>query len=96
MNEKVEIGKGKYINKNANIIGLFAGSFPRELALEWEEDCKKRYNGCRWIKMWSDHLVAKTVQEKQTFIIEKEPEPKEEKKESDEIPTIGKKLKESE
>lgn len=32
--------------------------FPGELWFEWDEDCKTRFNHMRWLKMWSDHLVA--------------------------------------
>ena len=89
MEEKKETVKGFYTNKETNTIGLFAGGFPLELAREWEKDCKERYNGSRWVKMWSDHLVAKTIA---TQVILAEPEPKP-KQEDEEIFTIGKKEK---
>lgn len=89
MEEKKETVKGFYANKGANTIGLFAGGFPLELANEWEQDCKDRYNGCRWTKMWSDHLISKTIA---TQVVIAEPEQEKE----EEIFTIGKKEKEEE
>lgn len=35
--------------------------FPKELWLEWEADCKRKYGDCRWMKMWYDHLRAKEL-----------------------------------
>jgi len=35
-----------------------ATDFPAQLFIEWNEDCEVRYNGMRWLKMWSDHLIT--------------------------------------
>ena len=28
---------------------------------EWNDDCNKSFNGCRWFKAYSDHLKSKNV-----------------------------------
>jgi len=44
---------------NGNItITVTCSSFPFQLFKEWEQDCKARFNDCRWMKMWHDHLMA--------------------------------------
>lgn len=84
--------EGQYHNKNGSF-GLFAGSFPAKQAEEWERDCKDNFNGCRWLKMWSDHLLAKVA----TKEIELgEAQQKSEVEETDEVPTIGRKVEEHE
>ena len=39
-------------------VTVTSGCFPAELFREWDEDCKKKFGNCRWMKMWFDHLVA--------------------------------------
>ncbi len=81
--------KGFYDSGDKNVIGLFAGGFPKKLALEWEQDCIDKFNGMRWAKMWSDHLVSRTLQEKTMIIAQPEPKQKQENVENEEIKTIG-------
>ena len=34
-------------------------TFPLPILEKWDEDCKKNYGDCRWMKCWNDHLAAK-------------------------------------
>ena len=34
-------------------------TFPLPILKEWDEDCKKNFGDCRWMKCWNDHLAAK-------------------------------------
>ncbi|RLJ03641.1 MAG: hypothetical protein DRP11_00150 [Candidatus Aenigmatarchaeota archaeon] len=47
--------------RSAITVSVTSGSFPIQLFQEWEEDCKRRFGHCRWMKMWSDHLAAKQL-----------------------------------
>ena len=40
-------------------VNVTSGSFPLNLFMEWDKDCKENFGNCRWMKMWHDHLVAK-------------------------------------
>jgi hypothetical protein len=33
--------------------------FPLNPWTAWDKDCEENYHGIRWLKMWSDHLIAK-------------------------------------
>jgi len=51
--------EGSIIKENVTW-GLVASGFPYDLFQEWEADCKKNYGNCRWMKVWHDHLSAKS------------------------------------
>lgn len=36
-------------------VSVPCSKFPFEYWQEWETDCKKKFNGVRWMKMWHDH-----------------------------------------
>ena len=55
MDENVERRRGDD-KKNEVTIGVTANGFPLALWRKWEKDCKEKYNDCRWIKMWTDHV----------------------------------------
>ncbi len=37
--------------------------WPMSKWTEWQEDCIKNFNSCRWFKAWSDHLKAQNSAE---------------------------------
>ncbi len=41
-------------------VNVTSGAFPLKLWKEWDADCKENFGDCRWMKMWHDHLIAKT------------------------------------
>ena len=88
METKKEIGKGVFVNNETKRIGFFVGNFPKELAQEWDKDCKERYNDCRWLKIWSDHLVATTLTTN-VILAEPEPEKEPEQEKKDDVQCIG-------
>lgn len=45
--------------KDKNVTVTVTSTWPMHLFQEWDEDCKKNFNDCRWCKMWNDHLSAK-------------------------------------
>jgi len=74
------------------------GSFPKKLALEWEQDCKENFSGCRWMKAYADHCKARTLEMSELYAdVLEEQEQKvqttESSEEQKEIPTIGRKEK---
>ena len=57
------------VEKKSDTMGLVANGFPIELFEEWEVDCKKRFGDCRWLKIWSDHILNKTLSTNNILII---------------------------
>jgi len=56
--EMKEESKGKEGNIT---ISVTSGAFPLKLFKEWDEDCKKLFGNCRWMKMWNDHLASRRM-----------------------------------
>jgi len=93
---KKELVKNKE-ERDTITVSVTSGSFPLHLFQEWEEDCKKRFGNCRWMKMWTDHLAAKQLNliqdlmeeikelDQRISLLEKSPDEKKEK----EILTLG-------
>lgn len=61
-----QLRKG-YFDKSRNVfrqqgdnirVSVPSGDFPITLFDEWESDCRERYGGSRWMKMWNDHKEA--------------------------------------
>ena len=46
------------IYRGDDTISVPASGFPKRFWIEWEKDCKDNFNGCRWMKMWNDHLIV--------------------------------------
>ena len=42
-------------------VALTAGAFPLDLFKEWDADCKEKFGGLRWMKIWNDHIAAQSV-----------------------------------
>lgn len=40
-------------------VSVPCSKFPFDYWVDWELDCKKRFNGTRWMKMWHDHNQVK-------------------------------------
>jgi len=40
-------------------VSMPCSQFPYEFWKEWETDCKKRFRGNRWMKLWHDHGKVK-------------------------------------
>lgn len=86
-------------NSEGNItLTVTCSSFPFQLFKEWEQDCKARFNNCRWMKMWFDHMLARQFEALAKFLSQvniapdegEEPEEEQEQKEqsSDKDETI--------
>ena len=93
MEEKKELGKGVYKNKDKQI-GLFMGGFPEKLAREWEGDCKENFGGCRWMKAYADHCKARALEMSEIAteaMSHEEEEVPISKEDGEQIPTIGRK-----
>ena len=43
------------------IVNVTSGSFPLNLFVEWDKDCKENFGNCRWMKMWHDHNSSKRM-----------------------------------
>ena len=65
-----QLRKG-YFDKSRNVfrqqgdnirVSVPSGDFPITLFDEWESDCRERYGGSRWMKMWNDHLASKSME----------------------------------
>jgi len=48
-----------YTDTGASLVSMPCSKFPIEFWREWEDDCKKRFNGIRWMKIWHDHETVK-------------------------------------
>ncbi|MHA1852285.1 MAG: hypothetical protein ACTSUF_02135 [Candidatus Heimdallarchaeaceae archaeon] len=46
-------------NSKTKVSITVTSTWPLHLFREWDDDCKKNFNDCRWLKMWNDHLAAK-------------------------------------
>ncbi len=72
---------------------LVAIGFPFKLFVQWKENCKQFYDGLHWIKIWSDHLKAKSydmLTGNAVQSVQQEPVTEEEKeKVEEEIAMIG-------
>ena len=95
MADKIPLGQGLFKNSNGTY-GIFMGSFPEKLAIEWEKDCQENYGGCRWAKVYSDHCKARQmeVEEFAAEIMDKQQQEsikEEEPKKEEEVLTIGQK-----
>jgi len=59
-------------------VSINCSSFPAKLFIEWDKDCKERFNDCRWMKIWHDHMTAKNFEAvtklMESVVPEKEPE----------------------
>jgi hypothetical protein len=54
--------ENKNDKKAGNVkVGFVANDFPLSNFIEWDMDCKKNFGDCRWLKLWNDHMLAKTV-----------------------------------
>lgn len=59
MNDKIEKKKDK---KDGNVkVGFVANDFPLSNFIDWDIDCKTRFGDCRWLKIWNDHMLSKSV-----------------------------------
>ena len=57
MNEMKEIIRKRPLKT----VSMNVGSFPDDLYAEWDNDCKRRFGNCRWMKIWYDHMAATNV-----------------------------------
>jgi len=48
-----------YSAEGYGVVSMPVGKFPYDFWKEWEEDCKRRFNGIRWMKAWHDHQQVK-------------------------------------
>ena len=100
-NGKKEEKKGKtgiYINyrKDGTAYGVMVvGDFPIAKCQEWEAECKREFNGIRWVKIVNDHEKAKAfdmlVQQK--FDVQLDQKTQTEEKEEESPLLSGDKLK---
>lgn len=54
-------GNGIRVDMSANgepHASMIVNGMPLKICKRWEEDCVKNYHGIRWLKLWSEHLVA--------------------------------------
>ena len=59
MNDTIET-KNKKTEGNVKV-GFAANDFPLSNFIEWDTDCKSHFGDCRWLKLWNDHMIAKSV-----------------------------------
>lgn len=89
MEEMKEKGTGIYKNNNSQG-GIFAGSFPLKLLEDWERDCVDNFNGCRWVKMYTDHCKARQLETEDLMeLVPEEDEEEKEEKPKDEVKVLG-------
>jgi len=50
-------------------VSVTFGDFPISNWKEWNEDCKKRFGDCRWMKAWNDHRASKQLEVLQDVFI---------------------------
>ncbi len=65
-----EVKKKKIRERAMGTVGFTVAGFPVEMWKDWENDCKRNFGDCRWIKMWNDHLRAKDNEFRQ-FVLKK-------------------------
>ena len=44
-----------YTNEGFPLASVPCKNFPFDFWKEWEQDCKQKFGGVRWMKMWHDH-----------------------------------------
>ena len=44
------------------IVSFVTGGVPLHLWKDWDSDCRERYGGQRFLKMWSDHCITKKLE----------------------------------
>jgi len=80
---KEDIRKGK----SGTEVSVPFSKFPFVKWVEWWEDCKKNFGGCRWAKAYMDHQKAKESKENEAIwkkinelegCLQQQPEEKEE------------------
>ncbi len=61
----------------------------------WNDDCEMTYRGCRWMKMWNDHLQSQNIQVTEDLFVkylgEKAEKLKEARQEKESLGTFGEK-----
>jgi hypothetical protein len=103
MNDTIETKKEK--NEGNVKVGFAANDFPLSNFIEWDLDCKQHFGDCRWLKLWNDHMISKSVGlhslmvekienlEKEIELLKNKPKIKKKKKEEEYVDTIGGRLK---
>ena len=63
--EEERIREGIRKGKAENLVSVPFSRFPMMKWEEWNDDCRKNFNGVRWMKAYADHLKAKNSIENQ-------------------------------
>lgn len=72
-------GVSQIVNGDASYLIIKVADFPEAKWNEWNQDCKKNFNNCRWAKMMQDHVksAAFDLMVKDKFKTEQKDLPKE-------------------
>ncbi len=58
MVDKEDAKKNERVNAT---VGMTVGGFPARYFGDWEADCRERFAGTYWMKMWNDHQAGQQI-----------------------------------
>lgn len=98
---RLKMYKGVVVNMGDNgepNVDLLIKGIPLKLWKKWKKSCQNDYHDIRWLKLWSDHLIARGEEKERDEIVaevmeriihEAQQQPEQEENDEDEIQVLS-------